>query len=298
MASLTAVYGSCVSGCDKVHEVFSAIGESVILAAWGISLLGSKKIMTTGDEPSIGGDKRIDTTGAEPTLGGEAAILHLVEMLGHTSRRVRLQAAYKLGELGDDRVVDPLLAALVDDNSVVRLYAAMALGKHGSVRAVEPLIRTLRDEQVLTVVAQAAIALGKLGDRRAIEPLLTIITEERAVWAAADALGRLGDRQAVEPLIEVLNNYSRYGRQSHLTRVKAAIALGKLGDGRAVEVLKNALYVVERETADLPEIEDELRSMGFHYFQLSRACKKALQQIGTPEALAAIEDLPFQEIEP
>jgi HEAT repeat protein len=42
--------------------------------------------------------------------------------------------------------VEPLIAALKDENSDVRQAAAKALGKIGDPRAVEPLIAALSDE--------------------------------------------------------------------------------------------------------------------------------------------------------
>jgi hypothetical protein len=50
-----------------------------------------------------------------------------------------------LGEIADTRAVEPLIAALEDDEEYVRQHAAEALGKIGDSRAVEPLIAVLDD---------------------------------------------------------------------------------------------------------------------------------------------------------
>jgi len=52
---------------------------------------------------------------------------------------VRQTAAEVLGEIGDARAVEPLLAALRDEDSDVREAAAEALGKIGDARAAVPL---------------------------------------------------------------------------------------------------------------------------------------------------------------
>ena len=54
--------------------------------------------------------------------------------------RKRRAAAEALGQLGDKRAVEPLIAALQDDVENVRQAAAEALGQLGDERAVEPLI--------------------------------------------------------------------------------------------------------------------------------------------------------------
>jgi HEAT repeat protein len=51
-----------------------------------------------------------------------------------------------LGEIKDTRAVEPLIAALKDNNSTVRWSAAEALGKIKDVRAIAPLIDAQEDD--------------------------------------------------------------------------------------------------------------------------------------------------------
>jgi len=84
-------------------------------------------------------------------------------------------AAYALGEIGDERAVQPLIEALDDD-------ASYALGEiderlphlkiFGDKRLVESLIKRLPEENWFH-----AFALGLIGDERAIEPLEYTIKE-------------------------------------------------------------------------------------------------------------------------
>jgi len=58
---------------------------------------------------------------------------------------VREAAADALGEIGDPRAVEPLIAALGDPDGDVREAAAEALGTIGDPRAVGPLTAALKD---------------------------------------------------------------------------------------------------------------------------------------------------------
>ena len=100
------------------------------------------------------------------------------------------------------------------------------LGDLGDRRVVEPLIQTLRQDKNKFVRVAAAWALDELGDRRAVEPLIQALQQDNS-WhvceAAAKVLGDLGDRRVVEPLIQTLQQHD-----SSLVREAAAGALGKL----------------------------------------------------------------------
>ncbi len=73
-----------------------------------------------------------------------------------------LDAASALGNLGDARAVEALLALLESENSIVRESAALALGRRGEVRAVERLLPLLQDENV-QVRRRAAQSLEQVG---------------------------------------------------------------------------------------------------------------------------------------
>jgi HEAT repeat protein len=74
----------------------------------------------------------------------------------------RFIAADKLGNLGDKRAVEPLIAALKDNDETVRLHAAEALGNLGDARAWN------RSSPLSTTASiwpryQAVLALGAIG---------------------------------------------------------------------------------------------------------------------------------------
>jgi HEAT repeat protein len=161
-----------------------------------------------------------------------------------------------LGKFGDARAVEPLVAALKDDD-FVRQAAAKALAElrwkpdggeaaawfwvinQGGnwakkclaigTAAVEPLIAALKDKGAR---GTAAGVLGEIGDPRAVEPLVAALKDEDESMrnAAALALGQIG-APAVEPLIAMLKGHD-------WRATPAAIkALGEIGDARAVEPL-------------------------------------------------------------
>ena len=167
----------------------------------------------------------------------------------------RSDVACALGKIGDNRAVEPLVAALKDSRSYVRSAAACALGKIGDNRAVEPLVAALKDNgsEVRSAAACAldslqwkaatadhrvafAIAMKRCNDavaegEVAFEPLIESIRSDASEVRsdAIRALGKLGDARAVEPLISAFKN----SRDKH-ERCAAMRALGKLGDARAL----------------------------------------------------------------
>lgn len=143
-------------------------------------------------------------------------------------------AAYFLGELGDRRAVEPLLAhfraapvsveadwrsvtdraagGLTDEEGFLG-QCAVALGKLGDARAVEPLVAPFRAVRVrgdpprrprttLPFYApRAAIALGSLGDRRALQPLLRVCRAERMSLIPSRMAVAIYSRGRMEPLL-------------------------------------------------------------------------------------------------
>ena len=142
---------------------------------------------------------------------GKPAVEPLIGALSDNSSRVRMEAAWALGEMGDERTVEPLLSALkYSDDWGLRRMAGMALGKIGDERAVEPLVTALGDnarsgtDAAVAMACMAARALGKIGDERAVEPLISALRGGWSEWLktqVAWALGEIGDERAL-PVLE------------------------------------------------------------------------------------------------
>lgn len=180
---------------------------------------------------------------------------------------VRRAAAWALGQVGDMRAVNPLIAAFKDKDYYVREAAARALRQIRDTQAVEPLMAALKNEdsnvreaavEALVGIGHGAVerlvtaltdedwsvrktaieALVQIGDARAVELLIAAL-EDRNWWDAAKALGKIGDPRAVEPLIAVLKReMSTHGRETALQ------ALGQINDPRIVQIL--IVFITEK----------------------------------------------------
>lgn len=140
-------------------------------------------------------------------LMSSTASYALATDLGHPDKNVRLDAAVRLGALGNKDAVASLVGALRSDpDFFVCETVTWALVRCGSA-AVEPVIALLDDEAPL-VQARAAHALSKLGDSRAIPALITRLGEhDLAVReTCVMALGHLGGDEAMNALVALLGS--------------------------------------------------------------------------------------------
>ena len=147
-----------------------------------------------------------------------------------------LRAAMNLLRRMGARAVEPLLAALEDEDPALRARAATLLGQIGDGRARVPLLMALVDEEP-AVRTSAVLALARFRDREIVEAALYVLGDkDMAVRAAAaGALGELKDAAATEALIARLQDDEVAVQQA------AAEALGKIGDWKAVPALSDAL---------------------------------------------------------
>lgn len=149
-----------------------------------------------------------------------------IDLLKDPDWAIRREAVITLGDMGDERCVEPLVRALRDGDWQVRDVAGDALAQVGSP-AVEAVIKQLRDWDVRKFAIRT---LGKIKDERVLEPLVQQLRSDEFGEDATDALVELGE-PAVERLITALTD------KDELIRRQAIIALGRIGDPRAVEPL-------------------------------------------------------------
>ncbi len=184
-----------------------------------------------------------------------------IDLLADPDWVVRREAVITLGEMGDERCVEPLARALRDGDWQVREVAIEAMGQVGSP-AVETLLKLLRDWEVRKY---AIAALGKIRDERVLDPLMLQLRHdefkddaidalvalgapsvEKLIPALRDkdenvrkcaviALGRIKHSEAIDPLIQML------GDKDWFTRLTAAAALESIGDDRGREAIKPLL---------------------------------------------------------
>jgi len=203
--------------------------------------------------------------GARSIEAVDVLLVHLRSPFAGT----RQAAAEALGQIGDARAVDDLLACLgaKKENQEVRVTAAAALGQIGDARAVDDLLACLgakKENQEVRVTAAAA--LGQIGDARAVDDLLACLgakkenQEVRA--AAAAALGQIGDARAVEGLLACL----RAKKEDQGVRRASAEALGQIGGKRPIAALRRLLE----------HKDPEMRGLGLA--GLSKTCKDPLDR--------------------
>jgi HEAT repeat protein len=138
----------------------------------------------------------------------------------------RIKVDCALIAAGQD-AVEPLLAVVNDPNNPneMRWRAAANLGDIGDLRAVESLIAAISDKE-WEVRASAIWALGMLDDDRAFEPLRAIvenpIPDEQNSYVAARALLTIDRSRA----LEVLHRAAEHS--NHRVRVWGRSALASL----------------------------------------------------------------------
>ncbi len=263
--TLLFVLLSGISLFDQIRNVFSSRSSITGMKAAGdvrglIRLLNHKDpdvqyeaagaIGDIGDssavEPLIAALKNNELSGvrwkAAEALSklGAPAVDALIGALRHSDDDVRWKAAISLGEIGDQRAIDPLIRLLCDDDRFVKGRAAYALGLIGEP-AVDPLLRALREGDG-NLRWGAAIALGKIRDPRAIEPLIRALADkyENVRAEAATSLAAIG-KPALEPLIRFLKFSDR------AVRIEVVTALGELKDTEAIQPLIQMLEKADEE---------------------------------------------------
>jgi len=189
--------------------------------------------------------------------------------------------------------IEPLIAALGDDDHRTRRTAAETLGKleelSGGARAVPALCETLRDRKV-DVRRAAAEVLVKFG-QPAVDSLIYALNDEEpgARQMAAWALGQIGDPWCLGPLCDALRD------QDAGVALAAAEALDILGVPDEPEIL--SWYAVARQDWDgavsLGDIAlDPLcRSLMDANPDVRWSAARALGAIGNPRAADALRNL-------
>jgi HEAT repeat protein len=201
-------------------------------------------------------------------------IKSLIASLGGKDWAARKEAMMKLVRIGRP-AVKPLAAALREGNAELRYMVALILGKIGDAAATPYLAKAMADEDQ-RVRANVALALGELGGEEALPALIAALRDE-AWWVrscAADALGWSGDARAVGPLVAALKEEDRLAQET------AALPAAEAQEQPRAEQVK----VDDYTWAGVGE-SDIVRE-----YAVRRTIIKALYRIGTPEALAAIQE--------
>jgi HEAT repeat protein len=169
---------------ETLPEVASGKKHAIV-----VDLLATYARMVRGD----GRRRVIAHLGADGTIASEVAALQ-----GRKPWR-RAAAAHRLGDIGDEQAVGPLVKALDDEDRDVRTAAARSLGRLQRPEAVEPLLAAV----VQRAVPEALVRWALLEIGKPALPHLRRLMEhpEPAQRSAAVQLGGLlgEERDSFEP---------------------------------------------------------------------------------------------------
>lgn len=144
------------------------------------------------------------------------------------------------------RNVKGLIRALTHEDAAIRLDAAKALGELGDPRAVDPLVALIVSETYSSVQRAAAIALGALESEEAVPKLMAGLPPTPTLTLKTiDLLAHVGGGYAVNTLTEELKN-DYLDRE---TRVAILHALGLIGSPKAIDVLLAEMGGAEYDAA-------------------------------------------------
>jgi HEAT repeat protein len=226
---------------DYVGEQIAALRDE----DWGVREDAALALGQSGDPRGVrpliealrDSDRAVQTAATSAlTAIGEPAVMDLSSCLRDPDLSVQEAAALILSSIADERVVDPLMSALLSEDWVVRMHASRALGRLASLQAIDTLVLLLQDK-VPAVRDEAMLALKAMG-KQVVSPLLETLTNKdwRVRLKTTETLGVLGSNAAVQPLLEIVNN-----DPDTAVRQDAIRALGSIGDPSATECLLSLL---------------------------------------------------------
>lgn len=161
------------------------------------------------EHPGIG-----STPGSEAAYAlakiGEAAVEGLIRTARGRNAHGRVGTVFALGEIGDPRGLELMIAALRDRNAEVRAEAAASLSLEP--RTLQPYIRALEDRNVDVRLEAARALVGDWAVSETVEPLAKVALRDRDVDVACTAMYSLalgGDPRGADALAAVLRQSNR-----------------------------------------------------------------------------------------
>lgn len=169
------------------------------------------------------------------------ATFPLTHTLDDANREVSLASLRALGEIGDPRSYDRLLAAMEDETrweSILIAEVVLQLGPPVSA----PILKQMRSTNDVALQAGYARLLGLLREPAAVVTILPLLNvdDELLRLEAVRALGLIGDSRVIAALLPRLEDRHAF------IRAATAEALGRIGDAGVVEHLRLLLADADR----------------------------------------------------
>jgi len=152
---------------------------------------------------------------------------------------IKLVVIDALGQIGDIRAVEPLLKALESEDRWIRRSAARALEEMNDERVIQPLMWHLLEENEEDAEVRRssarALARGRIG-----EPAIDVLrkarndADSRVRDSAVAALGNIGGSSARSEVVSVLRDEN----EESTVKLTAIQALNKIGDSESIAELE------------------------------------------------------------
>jgi|GEM_PF-2644383 len=157
----------------------------------------------------------------------EHTIKPLIKKLETRDEQTLIETANKLGLIGDERAVEPLIGRLVDSSVKVRSAILHALGKIGDVSATPFIIKVIKNSQSKEDRINAIRAAGLLKDERAVDIILEYVHDKDSEISreSVKALGEIGNAKAISKLKEFTNG------ENEIAKVAFEVLKTKEGNG-------------------------------------------------------------------
>lgn len=214
------------------------------------------------------------------------------------SAAARERAAYLLGDIGDARAVEPLIAAYAYERSrYMRLAVALALGKIGDTRAADTLIALLDTAPFTPNYAQVVDDYARIAGADAIEPLLRVVQNPHYTYGGAAHAARALAKYHADPRV-LPGLIAGLRPDAEIATVRALIdVLAETGDARAADGLLrfiNALIQLPPERWDGRDenLSETDSGVVFHVLKAEFGeAVAAVRKIGGAEACAELDRL-------
>ena len=160
-------------------------------------------------------------------MADERAIGPLITALRDAEWNVREAAQDALAQIGP-LAIEPLIKALREYQ--IKTFVIQVLGKIKDERVLDPLMAQLRNEEFKDVATKALIEVGL----PAVERLMAVMNDKdkHVRKHVVTALGEIGVPEAVEPLIDATRD------EDWAVRLQAIAALHLIGDERGKPAVK------------------------------------------------------------